>query len=332
MCIGLNLSIFDYGILESVITYVSLEEAQSRSSWSADDLIFMCERGQLECRRVGRDWFIAEGALARLADPASRQLLRARVGEVKDEISRARQQSRERNNNLKMYRALVAVALLMLVGSGTSLALPLTYAWWPKIEQRLAVLMDWSIDWPGVPLSSGVAAAAGAVGSVAATATETVVSGAVEELDQAQSFWSTLPERWRLIRLRVAANWRKFLGVEGVASPSGSHLAGGGVFAATTTAEIERYITDQISAQLQVLAKQAGGSSSAGSSPSTGVVLAPSSGSLETDAAILARIQSTFSDQVRLEVDQTGTGGVITPIFSRPTADRYLFLITPVRR
>ncbi|MBP9855771.1 MAG: hypothetical protein KBC48_00475 [Candidatus Pacebacteria bacterium] len=68
------------------------------------------------------------------------------------------------------------------------------------------------------------------------------------------------------------------------------------------------------------------------SNGSSGLIVAPSTGSLSGDAALKADIASRFSDPVEVKVDGSGKAGVITPVFTTSGEGDYLFLLTPIKQ
>lgn len=62
-----------------------------------------------------------------------------------------------------------------------------------------------------------------------------------------------------------------------------------------------------------------------------GLVVSPSSGSAEVDAARTAEIKNTFSDNVTVHPDQSGTAGVITPVFRTSNGKDFMYVLVPVK-
>ncbi len=63
-----------------------------------------------------------------------------------------------------------------------------------------------------------------------------------------------------------------------------------------------------------------------------GMVVVPSTGSAESDAAVKARIANMFSDPVKVQLDETKQSGVITPNFTTGDSSNYLFLLAPIKQ
>lgn len=64
--------------------------------------------------------------------------------------------------------------------------------------------------------------------------------------------------------------------------------------------------------------------------PEQGIAIAPSSGSSVADEAMKQKIQANFSDQVEIHPDQSGTTGVITPVFRQAKGKDFIYVMVPV--
>ena len=62
-----------------------------------------------------------------------------------------------------------------------------------------------------------------------------------------------------------------------------------------------------------------------------GVAILPSSGSQNSDDEEKKKIQSTFSDQVEVYPDVSGTTGVITPVFRQTTGKGFIYVMVPLK-
>ncbi len=61
-----------------------------------------------------------------------------------------------------------------------------------------------------------------------------------------------------------------------------------------------------------------------------GLAVAPASGRADQDEVIKQRIRDSFSDEVKVSPDKSGTAGVITPVFKKSTSDDFLYVLVPV--
>lgn len=62
-----------------------------------------------------------------------------------------------------------------------------------------------------------------------------------------------------------------------------------------------------------------------------GVTVVPSSGDAKKDEKIKQYIKDSFSDETRVVPDESGTSGVIKPIFKKQSDQDYLYVIVPVK-
>ena len=60
-----------------------------------------------------------------------------------------------------------------------------------------------------------------------------------------------------------------------------------------------------------------------------GLVVIPST---EKDEEVKKKIKESFSDEVMIEVDETGRSGIITPIFKELSKQKYLFIMVPIKK
>ncbi len=60
-----------------------------------------------------------------------------------------------------------------------------------------------------------------------------------------------------------------------------------------------------------------------------GIAVAPSSGSESIDEISKQRIRDSFSDEVEIHPDASGTAGVITPVFKKASKDNYIYVLVP---
>ena len=63
---------------------------------------------------------------------------------------------------------------------------------------------------------------------------------------------------------------------------------------------------------------------------SRGLAVVPSSGSTATDEQMKTDIRNSFSDQVSVAADKSGTAGVITPVFKEAKGKDFIYVMVPV--
>jgi hypothetical protein len=60
-----------------------------------------------------------------------------------------------------------------------------------------------------------------------------------------------------------------------------------------------------------------------------GIAVVPSLGQSEKEEALKKNIKNTFSDEVEVVPDSSGTSGVITPVFKKVSKDNYVYVLVP---
>lgn len=63
-----------------------------------------------------------------------------------------------------------------------------------------------------------------------------------------------------------------------------------------------------------------------------GVAVTPSSGSVSQDDALREGIRDSFSDEVIVRPDKSGTAGVITPVFRKAKGEDFVYVLVPVNK
>ncbi len=62
-----------------------------------------------------------------------------------------------------------------------------------------------------------------------------------------------------------------------------------------------------------------------------GIVITSSQGSADADDALKQQIRSSFSDNVEISTDESGTAGVITPVFKDTKGKDFIYVMVPVK-
>jgi hypothetical protein len=60
-----------------------------------------------------------------------------------------------------------------------------------------------------------------------------------------------------------------------------------------------------------------------------GIAVVPSLGQSDKQEIIKNNIRNTFSDEVEVIPDKSGTSGVITPVFKKVSKDNYVYVLVP---
>lgn len=180
------------------------------------------------------------------------------------------------------------------------------------LAERIEVVVDGWLK----PTSEEVSrSAAASVGVVAA---------------QATAWWSQLNEwvqsLWGIVRDRAAAIWGRWQNF--LAGDKSAVLPGDGGVDAETKNDI-REIKQDVKTLLNLFNQQ---SLRPSSRSAEGLIVVPQSGSASGDAALRQNLADQFSDPVKVQVDETGKTGVITPVFRAPGEGNYIFLLAPLKQ
>jgi hypothetical protein len=62
-----------------------------------------------------------------------------------------------------------------------------------------------------------------------------------------------------------------------------------------------------------------------------GVVIVPSTDSIGDDVARRQKIQESFSDEVEVRPDESGTAGIVTPVFKDTKGESFMYVLVPVQ-
>jgi len=62
-----------------------------------------------------------------------------------------------------------------------------------------------------------------------------------------------------------------------------------------------------------------------------GLAVAPTTGDVTRDSAMQTAIKDSFSDQVNISADKSGTAGVITPVFKKTNGKEFMYVMVPVK-
>ncbi|MDE2041182.1 MAG: hypothetical protein KGI59_02275, partial [Patescibacteria group bacterium] len=72
------------------------------------------------------------------------------------------------------------------------------------------------------------------------------------------------------------------------------------------------------------------GLTNGGAGENQGIAVVPSTGQPSSDEALKEKIQASFSDQVEVHPDQSGTTGVITPVFKTAKGKDFVYVMVPI--
>jgi len=74
------------------------------------------------------------------------------------------------------------------------------------------------------------------------------------------------------------------------------------------------------------------GVTTSGDAGGAGMAVLPSSNNTKNDDTSKQKIRDSFSDEVNVAADQSGTAGVITPVFKNAADKKFLYVMVPVKK
>ncbi len=256
--------------------YISANRAAKTMSYAQDYIGQLCRSGKLDCRMVGRSWFVTEGSL--LAHRAN-----------------AIDSTAERVAKIVLAPTICPISISPLV------IIPI-----PPI--------------PPIPPTSSFKY-------------ESVKASLLPELQKKvpmQFIMPKLDETYRAQTLSISA-FRDVRTLLAVAFLTGSsflftHTLSPRAYE-TLTANLISVFHDGFSTMTAVVAQPV-----VEQSPTytyNGIAVAPSTYS-QSDEAMKASIRNSFSDPVNVHPDESGTAGVITPVFRKKDGKDFVYVLVPV--
>jgi hypothetical protein len=302
--------------------YISAKRAAMNFGYSTDYIGQLSRGGKIDSVRVGRDRFIEIESLSRYVEGLSKQDiitedissdLEERIvpikkisepveppenvsGQARVRISPIRDNSPERHVSLRRYfaGALVALVMLMVVGPMFS------------GDKNLA--------------SVGNNGEASAIGSVVGKIDKVYMSF-LHKIDR------VIVAIWNTLRTKTLALLAPILGdsSESTMVINTSETNGDSLTADLRVDQLRTIVSEQIDKELSKTIDYA----EEAKRDSSGMIVAPSTGTITGDEALKKSIASKFSDKVEVSVDPGGESGLIKPIFKNPNDGTYLYVLVP---
>ena len=318
------------------IKYISSKRGAEISGYTSDYIGQLCRAGKLTCQMVGRTWFVGEESLVSHKENVAREEegrnrigniyagKRERVALVEDPtVTTIRQAQQERLASMPVYANIIPVfqpvnyevdarPLLPVIGktevtpSAVSTAIPRDDHAITLVQTRAGFLERFNTRIDQVALPS----------SVTSAVAHKIVSGLVLGMlfvGLLLNYFSLADRTSRYVSARpVTANaYEAFAAVLSLIAGQYDHLA-------SLFAQGRPLTVNAPSGDVQIPAFP------------EGVVVAPSNGQT-ADAAQAQKLAATFSDQVNVNPDKSGTAGVITPVFRKGAGDNFLYVLVPVK-
>ena len=300
------------------LTYRPLTHLASKHSVTVPRLTWWCRTGRLPARRFRHGWFVSEEAL---------------VDYLRDHPVLT---AGERRLLLPAVAASLCLLVVLLAGNLAG-ALRSEAVYRQTARPPVGVAVFSSSD--GTNLNKQLALTA-----------DDLFAGLRGKLDFWLLFWRRsvaaanqvltdkiiwLRDYGSYLGQKTVTNWRAFiLGAAPADNPAVADLLRLDNYLAARE-ELKREIVEElrqeIAAEATPLPAATPPTGIVPSRPSRGLIVVPS-GEPSDDAGRIRQLQAVFSDEVRVQFDQSGAAGVITPVF-RGTNERgdYLFVLTPIK-
>ncbi len=290
-------------------TFISAKRAAEVSGYASDYVGQLCRAGKLECKMVGRSWFVTEESLKKhqfsvisdddveaadvpLPVPKKEETLVLEVPVVSSPVVPV----------LVPAPAPVVVKSPVQVPSPVrvsfvphTFALPYSfsqsYLFAPTYRRAISSSSGFSFPFVRLTFAAGVFAVAfffmfqsmlfpGSISrNISSGMTASIVSATQETLGKIISFFTAIPELARTI----------------------------------------------FTSEPNVVVK-----ADLPSPEFNGLAVVPSSDSVDGDEVIKQKIRDSFSDEIQIKPDESGTAGVITPVFRKAKGDDFIYVLVPI--
>ncbi|MDQ5893168.1 MAG: trimeric autotransporter adhesin [Patescibacteria group bacterium] len=288
-------------------TFISAKRAAEVSGYASDYVGQLCRAGKLECKMVGRSWFVTEESLRK------HQL--SVLEDTQDEVASLPVVVPKKEETLVLEVPVIPTPVIEVAPVQEpapvfnlvpepvrvsfvphSFALPYTisqaYLFAPTYRKSFPSSSDSSFPFIKLTFAAGVFAIAfffmfqtmlfptQSSNKVSSSAAASVVSAAQEITSKILSFFTAIPELARTV-------FTKRSNVVVKTEPSPPEF--------------------------------------------NGLAVVPSSDSVDQDEVIKQKIRDSFSDEIQIRPDESGTSGVITPVFRKAKGDDFIYVLVPVQ-
>ena len=279
--------------------YISARRASEISEYNSDYIGQLCRSNKLDSRMVGRSWYVTEESI---------RTHRNHV--IEEEVYRNRFENLRRS---KTARATVAVqngngiASTSRNSASHSMSIDVGQMLRSTMMRRAlntAVVVCLLL---GLVVGAGYAVRSGFAGSRGQSLTSSSSNSGITES----------------VLAYLGNGFDSVLGLFG----HGKEVAMDGVSSSNVGNAASNSSISNSSSLDDNSAKSGNDNSSVGQ----GMAVVPSSGVAQSDDAAKKKIQDTFSDQVNIHPDQSGTAGVVTPIFKQAKGNGFIYVMVPVK-
>lgn len=350
--------------------YISSRRASEISDYASDYIGQLCRAEKLDCRMIGRTWFVTEESLrVHKMQVADSEIVRNRIENIRgkkgkpsklstliaEKIANAHSSISGNIGSSLLKAHGSSVATTGYVGSETSTSTSITPSFIYKDDNRplLPVLNKESdsvvsdqIQTPVLETSASISTSiSNSTPTSTKTSTETTIS-IVSEISRDVSY-AKLTRSIILGRaLKVTAGALGLVLVFSIAtfdfnSSNSSNISGNTASVSSVFSSVSSFFARMFggsSRKVEVAfntpntSNLSRNSDQIASSSPMGVAVVGSSGSNAQDEATKRKIADSFSDNVEVKADKSGTAGVIKPVFKQTNGEDFIYVLVPVNK
>lgn len=289
-------------ILEGKI-YISARRAARIINYAQDYVGQLCRAGKLDCRMVGRSWFVTEESLLSHRQSA--------LDATTEKVSKIIEQPDIKNES--KIAIPFPVKAVEPVASNFKYE-PIKSALLPEVRKKVPVYFSLP---KGTVMTNPVVARVSPIhdSKIILTLALLLFSGFVFSVSLSSmnsgnisTFTSSISSASRDMAHRVATFFDQSNDINLAQVGTGS-----GAPTSSATPAISKNLANQETQNLN------------------GLGIVSSSQSELTDTQQKEKIRNSFSDQVAIHPDQSGTAGIITPVFRKTNGDDFVYVLVPVK-
>ena len=336
--------------------YISSKRASKISEYSSDYVGQLCRQGKLDCKRVGHNWFVTEESLrSHMTRVWSDDALRTRASNLQRRFINDQTSSKSDDALNDSTRRISSKQAALLSGYSADyigqlcrskkLDAVMIGKTWFVVEDSLKSHMEKIRAEENARKvekqnQEHVVVQRAARANIA---DRTPAKSSVNKFNS-RSFFAKLLTTTLVAIVLVAVGSTIFLGSVSVSNVAVKQPMVAGVY------EAAQFVSEIFSRSFAVIAKLFSGqhdlavnvdsvsgsvnASEIGSDNSgvadRGMVVVPMSDVKKQDEEMKAAIQRSFSDQVKVVPDKTGSSGVITPVFKKANGKDFMYVMVPL--
>ena len=311
--------------------YISAKRASEISDYSGDYVGQLCRAGKLDCRMVGRSWFVTEESMrghhenvkvekeatATVTEPVPLSTEKSLSAGLKD-FKGKKYISARRASEISEYSADYIGQLCRAEKLDCRMVGRSWFVTEESIWRHQESIVEEEAGRDRIQNINGGKHADRTIRAAAVTPDRAAATAVADTESAGSSSDNAWLVRSIILRRVLLAGVLTCLIVVGVV---------GGAYFLNRPSGVA---TSQV-ATSQVAVESRDKTNSATPVAGQGVAIAPSSGTQSGDEETKQNIQATFSDQVNINPDLSGTAGVITPVFKEAKGKGFIYVMVPVK-